>query len=63
MYVKYGMINLMNILYNFGLHFEGGGVLGKHMFNTEVLKCHEDLIALETLCTTRKNNGKFYVKT
>ena len=25
------------------------------MFNTEVLKCHEDLIALETLCTTRKN--------
>ena len=34
---------------NFFLIFlGGGGVLGNRMLNQEVLKCHEDLITLET---------------
>ena len=28
--------------------------MGQRMLNPEVLTCHEDLITLETLCTTRK---------
>ena len=42
-HVKYGS-NLMNFFFKF--HF--WGVLGKRMLNSEVLKCHEDLITLET---------------
>ena len=36
----------MNIFSNFCFHF--GGVLGKCTLNPEVLKCHEDLITLDT---------------
>ena len=39
----------MNIFHNFvSIWGGGGGVLGKRMLNPEVLKCHEDLITLET---------------
>ena len=36
----------MNIFSNFCFHF--GGVLGKRTLNPEVLKCHEDLITVDT---------------
>ena len=36
----------MNIFSNFCFHF--GGVLGKRTLNPEILKCHEDLITLDT---------------
>ena len=44
-HVKYGS-NLMKICYE--LLFNFLGVLGNRMLNPEVLKCHEDLITLET---------------
>ena len=43
-HVKYGS-NLMKICY---FLFNFWGVLGNRMLNPEVLKCHEDLITLET---------------
>ena len=53
----------MNIFSNFGFHF--GGVLGKRMLNPEVLKCHEDLITLDTYeqqGKTMDNKFNIYVK-
>ena len=44
-HVKYGS-NLMKICY--GLLFNFWGVLENRILNPEVLKCHEDLITLET---------------
>ena len=38
-----------------------GGVLGKRMLNPEVLKCHEDLITLETYAQQGiQMNNKFF---
>ena len=45
-HVNYGS-NLMKFVINFFL-IGGGGVLGNRMLNPEVLRCHEDLITLET---------------
>ena len=62
-HVKYGS-NLMNIFSNFSFSF--WGVLGKRMLNPEVLKCHEDLITLDTYVQqgkTMDNNFYIYVKT
>ena len=57
-YVKYGS-NRMNIFSNFCFHF---GVLGKRMLNPEVLKCHEDLITLDTYAQQGKTmDNKFYI--
>ena len=42
------------------------GVLGKRMLNSEVLKCHEDLITLDTYVQqgkTKDNKFYIYVKT
>ena len=54
----------MNIFSNFCFHF--GGVLGKRTLNPEVLKCHEDLITLDTYVQqgkTMENKFYIYVKT
>ena len=46
----------MNICYSFL------GVLGKDMLNPEVLKCHEDLITLETYVQqTKTMDNKFFI--
>ena len=39
------------------------GFLGKHMLNPEVIKCHEDLITLETYVQLGKtmDNNKFFI--
>ena len=38
------------------------GVLGKRMLNPEVLKCHEDLITLDTYVQQGKTmDNKFYI--
>ena len=45
---------------NFCFHF--GGVLGKRTLNPEVLKCHEDLITLDTYVQQGKTmDNKFYL--
>ena len=45
---------------NFCLYFVG--VLGKRMLNPKVLKCHEDLITLETYVHQGKTmDSKFYI--
>ena len=50
----------MNIFSNFCFHF--GGVLGKRTLNPEVLKCHEDLITLDTYIQQGKTmDNKFYI--
>ena len=50
----------MNIFSNFCFHF--GGVLGKRTLNPEVLKCHEDLITLDTYVQQGKTmDNKFYI--
>ena len=50
----------MNIFSNFCLHF--GGVLGKSTLKPEALKCHEDLITLDTYVQQGKTMGnKFYI--
>ena len=50
----------MNIFSNFCFHF--GGVLGKRMLNPEVLKCHENLITLDTYVQQGKTmDNKFYI--
>ena len=54
----------MNIFSNFCFHF--GGVLGKRPLNPEVLKCHEDLITLDTYVQqgkTMDNKSNIYLKT
>ena len=54
----------MNIFSNFCFHF--GGVLVKRTLNPEVLKCHEDLITLDTYVQqgkTMDNKCYIYVKT
>ena len=54
----------MNIFSNFCFHL--GGVLGKRTLNPEVLKCHEDLITLDTYVQqgkTMENKFYIYVKT
>ena len=49
----------MNIFSNFGFHF---GVLGRRTLNPEVLKCHEDLITLDTYAQQGKTmDNKFYI--
>ena len=54
-HVKYES-NLMNIF----IHF--WGVLGKGMLNPEVLKCHEDLITLQTYVQQGKTmDNKFVI--
>ena len=46
----------------FVFNFGGGGVLGKRMLNPEVLKCHEDLITLDTYAQQGKTmDNKFYI--
>ena len=50
----------MNIFSNFCFNF--WGVLGKRTLNPEVLKCHEDLITLDTYAQQGKTmNNKFYI--
>ena len=50
----------MNFFSNLCLHF--GGVLGKSTLNPEVLKCHEDLITLDTYVQQGKTmDNKFYI--
>ena len=50
----------MNFFSNFCFHF--GGVLGKRTLNPEVLKCHEDLITLDTYVQQGKTmDKKFYI--
>ena len=50
----------MNIFSNFCFHF--GGVLEKRTLNPEVLKCHEDLITLDTYAQQGKTmDNKFYI--
>ena len=50
----------MNIFFNFCFHFSE--VLAKRMLNPKVLKCHEDLITLETYVQQGKTmNNKFYI--
>ena len=55
----------MNFFSNFCFHF--GGVLGKRMLNPEVLKCHEDIITLDTYVqqgktmVTMAGDNKFYI--
>ena len=47
----------MNFFYSFF-----GWVLGKDMLNPEVLKCHEDLITLETYVQQGKTmDNKFFI--
>ena len=41
----------------------GGGVLGKRMLNPTVLKCHEDLITLETYVQGKTMDSKFFIGT
>ena len=42
--------------------FSFSGVLGKRMLNPEVLKCHEDLITLDTYVQQGKTmDNKFYI--
>ena len=42
--------------------FSFWGVLGKRTLNTEVLKCHEDLITLDTYVQQGKTmDNKFYI--
>ena len=49
----------MNFFSNFCFHF---GVLGKRTLNPEVLKCHEDLITLNTYVQQGKTmDNKFYI--
>ena len=44
---------------NFCFHF---GVLGRRTLNPEVLKCHEDLITLDTYVQQGKTmDNKFYI--
>ena len=48
----------MNIFSNFSFW----GVLGKRILNPEVLKCHEDLITLDTYAQQGKTmDNKFYI--
>ena len=50
----------MTFFSNFCFHF--GGVLGKRTLNPEVLKCHEDLITLDTYVQQGKTmHNKFYI--
>ena len=50
----------MKIFSNFCFHF--GGVLGKRTLNPEVLKCHEDLITVDTYAQQGKTmDNKFYI--
>ena len=54
----------MNIFSNFCFYL--GGVLGKRLLNPEVLKCHEDLITLDTYAQqgkTMDNKSYIYLKT
>ena len=54
----------MNIFFKFLFSF--WGVLGKRQLNPEVLKCHEDLITLDTYVQqgeTMDNKFYMYVKT
>ena len=54
----------MNIFFKFLFSF--WGVLGKRMLNPEELKCHEDLITLDTYAQqgkTMDNKFDIYVKT
>ena len=45
---------------NFYFHF--GGVLGNPTLNPEVMKCHEDLITLDTYVQQGKTmDNKFYI--
>ena len=57
----------MNIFVKFIFSFwGGGGVLGKRTLNSEVLKCHEDRITLDTYVQqgkTMDNKYYIYVKT
>ena len=49
----------MKFFSNFCFHF---GVLGKRTLNPEVLKCHEDLITLNTYVQQGKTmDNKFYI--
>ena len=58
-HVKYGS-NLMNIFFHFFFIFWGS--LGKRIVNPEVLKCHEDLITLETYVQQGKTmDTKFFI--
>ena len=57
-HVKYGS-NLRNFCIFF-FHF--WGVLGKRMLNPELLKCHEDLMTLETYVHLGKTmDNKFFI--
>ena len=50
----------MKIFFKFLFSF--WGVLGKRTLNPEVLKCHEDLITLNTYVQQRKTmDNKFYI--
>ena len=49
----------MNIFHNFLSIF--GGVLGKRMLNPEVIKCHEDLITLQTYVQGITMDNKFFI--
>ena len=49
----------MKFFSNFCFHF---GVLGRRTLNPEVLKCHEDLIGLDTFVQQGKTmDNKFYI--
>ena len=50
----------MNFFSNLCFHF--GGSWGKRTLNPEVLKCHEDLITLDTYVQQGKTmDNKFYI--